>query len=96
MLKKKKVVIGSLKEVVETESMRFKYTLDTKPHGRSVAINVDLIDYAKKDLSGSTTDINSIEQHRAEMAMLNTLIGEVDYQYRIYSHELLQTKAKRN
>lgn len=82
------------KEVVESESIRFKYTLEAKPHGRSVAINVDLIEYAKKDLSGSTTEINSIEQHRAEMAMLNTLIGEVDYQYRIYSHELLQSKAK--
>jgi outer membrane protein assembly factor BamC len=82
------------KEVVESESMRFKYTLETKPHGRSVAINVDLIEYAKKDLSGSTTNINSIEQHRAEMTMLNTLIGEVDYQYRVYSHKLLETKAK--
>lgn len=87
------------KEVEETEGMRFKYTLDTKPHGRSVAIKVDLIDYTKTDLSGSTTSttsttsINSIDKHRAEMVMLNTLIGEVDYQYRIYKHKLLQSKA---
>lgn len=82
------------KEIEETESHRFKYTLETKPHGRSVAINVDLIDYKKTSLTDTTNDINSIEQHRAEMAMLNTLIGEVDYQYRVYSHKVLQTKAK--
>ena len=81
------------KKIEETEGMRFKYTLDIKPHGRSVAIKVDLIDYTKTDLSGTTTSIDSINEHRAEMAMLNTLIGEVDYQYRIYKHELLQTKA---
>lgn len=84
-----------LKEVVETEGMRFKYTLDTKPHGRSVAIKVDLVDYSKKDVNGTITEINRIDQHRAEMAMLNTLIGEVDYQYRIYKHELLQSKANK-
>ena len=83
------------KSVVETESKRFRYTLEEKSHGRSVAISVELIDYKKTDLLNSTTDINSIEKHRAEMAMLNTLIGEVDYQYRIYSHKLLQTKAKK-
>ncbi|WP_426357794.1 outer membrane protein assembly factor BamC [Pseudocolwellia sp. HL-MZ19] len=82
------------KSVVETESKRFRYTLEQKSHGRSVAISVELIDYKKEDLLNSTTDINSIEKHRAEMSMLNTLIGEVDYQYRIYSHELLQSKAK--
>jgi len=80
--------------VVETVSTRFKYTLDTKPHGRSVAIKVDLIDYKRKDESGSSTSINPIDEHRTEMAMLNTLIGEVDYQYRIYKHKLLQSKAK--
>lgn len=82
------------KEIEQTESMRFKYTLEAKPHGRSVAIKVDLIDYSKNDATGSMSDINSIEKHRAEMAMLNTLIGEVDYQYRIYKHQLLQEKAK--
>jgi len=84
-----------MKEVVKTEKMRYKYTLEAKPHGRSVAIKVDLIEYSKKDPNGTVTDMNPIDQHRAEMAMLNTLIGEVDYQYRIYKHQLLQSKANK-
>jgi len=84
-----------MKEIVETEKMRYKYTLEAKPHGRSVAIKVDLIDYSKKDPNGTVTDMNPIDKHRVEMAMLNTLIGEVDYQYRIYKHELLQSKANK-
>ena len=93
-IKEKEAGFWYFKSVVETESKRFRYILEQKSHGRSVAVNVELIDYKKTDLIDSTTNINSIEKHRAEMTMLNTLIGEVDYQYRIYSHKLLQTKAK--
>ncbi|MBL4910206.1 MAG: outer membrane protein assembly factor BamC [Alteromonadaceae bacterium] len=61
------------------KSMRFEYQLETKPHGRSVALLVKLIDFKDKD---GSTKMDPIEQQRAEVAMLNSIIGHVDYMYR--------------
>ncbi|NQY65523.1 MAG: outer membrane protein assembly factor BamC [Alteromonadaceae bacterium] len=78
-------------EVVE--SVRFKYQLETKPHGRSVAITVNLIDFTKKDESGDINVIDPIDKQRAEMAMLNQIVAHVDYKYRQYVKE---TRLKRS
>jgi len=61
------------------KSMRFQYQLETKPHGRSVALTVNLIDFEAKDGSKS---MDLIDKQRAEVAMLNAVIGHVDYMYR--------------
>ena len=63
-------------------SMKFRYTLTTKPHGRSLSLEVELIKYMKTDQFGGSNEMNPIDQHRAEMAVVNELIAQVDYDYR--------------
>ncbi|QBY05618.1 outer membrane protein assembly factor BamC [Thalassotalea sp. HSM 43] len=75
------------KSVDITESWRFKYTLVTKPHGRSVGLNVELVDYMLTNDKGSTKKIDPIEKQRVEMAMLNAVTGQLDYQYRINNRD---------
>jgi len=70
-----------------TESMRFRYQLETKPHGRSVALIVTLVDYMKTDSSGGSKEINLIDKTRVEMAMLNEIVSQVDYKYRSQQQE---------
>lgn len=70
-----------------TESMRFRYQLETKPHGRSVALIVTLVDYMKTDSSGGSKDIDLIDKMRVEMAMLNEIVSQVDYKYRSLQRE---------
>lgn len=84
------------KEINETEKVRFRYSLGMKPHGRSVSVEVDAIEYMKEDESGTTTEMNPIDKHRAEMAMLNLIIGEVDYKYREIKRENILMKANKN
>lgn len=74
-------------DIESTESMRFKYIFTTKPHGRSVSLQVSLAEYMKTDETGSTKTIDPIDQHRAEMAMLNQITSQVDYKYRLQSRE---------
>lgn len=71
-------------ETSTVESMRFQFTLDVKPHGRSVALTVKLIDY--KSANGDK-HIDAIEQQRVEVAMLNNIVGYVDYLYRKHQRE---------
>jgi len=70
-----------------TESMRFRYQLETKPHGRSVALIVTLVDYMKTDSTGGSKELNLIDKTRVEMAMLNEIVSQVDYKYRSQQQE---------
>ncbi|WP_286235522.1 outer membrane protein assembly factor BamC [Thalassotalea sediminis] len=79
--------IWLFEEVELTESYRFRYQFETKPHGRSVAISVELVDYMRTDHSGSTKKMALIDQERAEMAMLNEIVAQVDFQYRKQQQE---------
>jgi len=67
-----------------SKSMRFNFSFETKPHGRSVALIVNLVEYKTTDGSAS---MDLIDKHRAEMAMLNQIISQVDYQYRLQQRE---------
>jgi len=67
-----------------SDSMRFQFGFETKPHGRSVALIVDLVEY--KSIDGNAS-MNVIDKKRAEMAMLNQIISQVDYQYRLQQRE---------
>lgn len=75
------------KNIDLTESWRFKYTLVTKPHGRSVGLNVELVEYMHTSDEGSKTKIDQIEKQRVEMGMINAITAQLDYQYRLYSRE---------
>jgi outer membrane protein assembly factor BamC len=68
-------------------SMRFRYELYLKPHGRSVSLRVTLIDFMKTDKDGGRKSIDPIDKQRAEMAMLNEIVSEVDYKYRLALRE---------
>lgn len=84
------------KSVAISESMRYRYTLEDKSHGRSAALKVELIEYLKTDQSGGSKRIDPIDQQRAEMNMLNEVISQVDYQYRLKQQEnrLLRANQK--
>ena len=69
-------------EVESTESLRFRYQFETKPHGRSVAVTVSLVDYMKTDKTGGSKQMNQLDKQRAEMAMLNEIVAQVDFKYR--------------
>ena len=76
-----------LKSVDVAESIKFKYQLETKPHGRSVALAVEVVDYMRTDKAGATKTMDIIDRQRAEMAMLNRVINHVDYKYRLAQRE---------
>jgi len=68
-------------------SMRFRYEFYLKPHGRSVSLKVSLIDYMKTNNDGGSKSIDPIDKQRAEMAMLNEIVAQVDYNYRLQQRE---------
>lgn len=74
-------------DIESSTSMRFRYEFYTKPHGRSVSLKVSLIEYMKTDNAGGTKSINPIDKQRAEMAMLNEIVAQVDYNYRLQQQE---------
>lgn len=75
------------KELELSTSMRFRYEIYLKPHGRSVSLKVSLIDFMKTDKVGGSKTIDPIDQQRAEMAMLNEIVAQVDYNYRLAQRE---------
>lgn len=75
------------KTVDSSESMRFNYQFESKPHGRSVALSVKLIDYMRTDKNGASKTMDIIDKQRAEMAMLNEVVAQVDFKYRLQQRE---------
>jgi len=88
--------IWGFEEIEMTESAKFGFTLEKRPHGRSVALTVDLTDYMKTDETGGHRNINPIDKERMEKKLLNLIIEEVDYQYRLVQREnrLLRANQK--
>lgn len=74
-------------EIELSTSLRFQYQLNAKPHGRSVSLQVSLIDYMKTDTDGGSKTVDPIDKQRAEMAMLNEIVAQVDYNYRQYQRQ---------
>jgi outer membrane protein assembly factor BamC len=73
--------------VDSSESLRFRYMFESKPHGRSVALSVKLIDYMRTDKNGSSKTMDLIDKQRAEIAMLNEVVAQVDFKYRLKQRE---------
>lgn len=74
-------------DIESSTSLRFRYDFFLKPHGRSVSLKVSLIDYLKTDNEGGSKTIEPIDKQRAEMAMLNEVVAQVDYNYRLQQRE---------
>jgi outer membrane protein assembly factor BamC len=74
-------------EIEKSTSLRFRYQLLAKPHGRSVSLRVSLIDYLQTDETGVSKPMDPIDQQRAEKTMLNNMISLVDYSYRLQKRE---------
>ncbi|PKG81954.1 hypothetical protein CXF85_15580 [Colwellia sp. 75C3] len=76
-----------------SKSLRFRYQLLAKPHGRSVSLRVSLIDFIQTDETGGSKTMDPIDKQRAEKAMLNELIAAVDYNYRVQQRADRLTRA---
>ena len=74
-------------EIETSTSLRFNYELHAKPHGRSVSLQVSLLDYMKTDSEGGSKTPDLIDKQRAEMAMLNEIVSQVDFNYRLQQRE---------
>jgi len=74
-------------DIESSTSVRFRYQLTAKPHGRSVSLQVSLVDYMKTDNKGGSKKVDPIDKQRAEMAMLNEIVAQVDYNYRLQQRE---------
>lgn len=74
-------------DIESSTSLRFRYEFFLKPHGRSLSLKVSLIDYMKTDIDGGSNTVDPIDKQRAEMAMLNEIVGQVDYNYRLQQRE---------
>jgi len=76
-----------------SKSVRFRFQLLAKSHGRSVSLRVSLIDFLQTDEKGGSKTMDPIDKQRAEKAMLNELIAAVDYNYRVQQREDRLTRA---
>ncbi len=74
-------------DIESATSLRFRYQLLAKPHGRSVSLRVSLVDFLKTDQQGGSNTMDPIDKQRAEKAMLNSIISLVDYNYRVQQRE---------
>ncbi len=74
-------------DIESSKSIRFRYQLLAKSHGRSVSLRVSLIDFLETDERGGNNIMDPIDKQRAEKAMLNELIAAVDYNYRVQQRE---------
>ena len=80
-------------EISLSKSVRFRFQLLAKSHGRSVSLRVSLIDFLQTDETGGSKTMDPIDKQRAEKAMLNELIAAVGYNYRIQQREDRLTRA---
>ena len=70
-----------------SKSVRFRFQLLAKSHGRSVSLRVSLVDFLQTDEKGGSKTMDPIDKQRAEKGMLNELIAAVDYNYRVQQRE---------
>ncbi len=79
-------------ETLETvDKLRFRFQVSPKPHGRSASLSVELAGY--ENVAAPEVDIDVIDKQRAEMKMLNEVVAQVDYQYRLVQRENRLLKA---
>jgi len=70
-----------------SKSLRFRFQILAKSHGRSVSLRVSLVDFLQTDEKGGSKTMDPIDKIRAEKAMLNDLIATVGLNYRVQQRE---------
>ncbi|MCF2948954.1 outer membrane protein assembly factor BamC [Paraglaciecola aquimarina] len=66
-----------------TVGQRFEFNLELKPHGRTAALTVDLLDYKEKKTLDSTVITQSKDERRNEVEILNRVIEHYEYEIRL-------------
>ncbi|MGJ8682706.1 outer membrane protein assembly factor BamC [Paraglaciecola sp.] len=66
-----------------TVGQKFEFNLDLKPHGRTAALVVDLVDYKEKKDAESTEITQSRDARRNEVEILNRVIEHYEYEIRL-------------
>ncbi|WP_100657259.1 outer membrane protein assembly factor BamC [Alteromonas flava] len=69
---------------------RFEFTLDMKAHGRSAALNTELVDYLEQSGENVVADIDAIRERQEEVSILNQVINHYDYQIRLATSRKIQ------
>lgn len=69
---------------------RFEFTLDMKPHGRSAALNAELVDYLASVGDDVSADLDVLNERREEVNILNQVISHYDYQIRLATSRKIQ------
>ena len=62
---------------------RFEFNLETKPHGRTAALKVKLLDYKETFNDQLITGIENTDARRNEVEILNKVIGHYEYGIRV-------------
>lgn len=62
---------------------RFEFNLEVKPHGRTAALKAELRDYLETSGDDVIAELNSEQERRNEVDVLNKVIGHYEQQIRI-------------
>ncbi|MFT6988959.1 MAG: outer membrane protein assembly factor BamC [Paraglaciecola sp.] len=68
-----------------TVGQRFEFSLDKKPHGRTAALSVDLVEYKEKLDSQSTQITQSKDDRRNEVDVLNRVVKNYEFETKVAS-----------
>lgn len=69
---------------------RFEFTLDLKSHGRSAALNAELVDYLESQGDETNDALSLLEERQEEVGILNQVISHYDYQIRLATSRKIQ------
>lgn len=73
----------SWSKVEKSTSQRFEFTLDMKPHGRTAALNVRLVDFKQVTGNEVVDKLDATDLRTNEVGVLNQIIGHYEYQIRV-------------
>jgi outer membrane protein assembly factor BamC len=66
-----------------TVGQRFEFSLDKKPHGRTAALSVDLVDYMEKLDAQSTEITQAKDKRRNEVEVLNRVVKNYEFETKV-------------
>lgn len=66
-----------------TVGQRFEFSLDKKPHGRSAALSVELVEYKEKFDAQSTEITQAKDKRRSEADILNSVVKYYEFETQV-------------
>lgn len=69
--------------VEKSTSQRFEFSLEMKPHGRTAALHVRLLDYQEVEGKDVVAKMDDTDVRSNEVGILNKVIGHYEYQIRV-------------